>query len=205
MELKNYHANYRPETTLYREEVDVIVTVIESVLRRSQRQQTTGSFVLAEQQHGDDMVREILKFDFDDGAAENRYQEESSNWVAGHVVEVTSAMGFEEDGVIVRFPEPGFDEEVLSLKTATGRFVCAVCIGEYPYCEVEIYLAVAKAIAEMDKEDVVLQSAYKELLREEALCLPDLYSIDSYVTNLFKWRKEPKLKTWRDWRKKMNA
>ena len=147
---------------------------------------TTGSLLLVGQKDGEDKIENvIMEFDFEGGAVEKRYEEKSSSWVVHRMATTMSAIRAEEKGIIVCYPEDGFDEEVLLLKTSLGRFICTVCIGEYPYCEVEIYLAVAKALAEMRESDTVLQEAYAELLHEEACCSPGLHLLDDYISSLF--------------------
>ncbi len=203
MELKNCRTNCNPETTLYKEEVNVILTVVRDVLRKLQRPTTTGSFLLVGQKDEEATVGDVIvEFDFDGGAVEERCADKSSSWVVNHMTATMSTVRTDEKGIIVCYPEAGFDEEVLLLKTSLGRFICSACIGEYPYCEVEIYLAVAKALAEMRKGDTVLREAYEELLDEEVRCFPGLRTIDEHVSGLFEGnRRTSNLETWKEWSK----
>ena len=170
------------------------------MIRKLQRPTTTGSFLLVGQKDGEDEVEMIMGFDFEGGMEEERYTGKSSDWVVHHMAEAMATIEADEKGVIVCYDESGLDEEVMLLETSLGRFICAACIGEFPYCEVEIYLAVAKALAEMRKNDEVLQEAYAELLHEEACCSPGLHLLDSYVSSLFgERRRTSNLKTWKEW------
>lgn len=204
MKLENYNANYKPETAMHKEEVDVITEVVKKVLTQVHPSTTTGSFLLVGQKEGEAQpAKEILRFDFEGGAVKCRNLDKPSCWVTNCVVEKMLPIEI-EGGDISYFTDDGLDEEVLSLQATGGRFLCMTCIGEYPYCEVEIYLAVAKAIAMMREEDQVLQESYVGLLEEEGGYSPKLRSLDEQLTKMFRRCRESKLEAWKNWRKSMD-
>ena len=109
MELKNCRTNCNPDTTLYKEEVNVILTVVEDALRKLQRPMTTGSLLLVGQKDGEDKIENvIMEFDFEGGAVEKRYEEKSSSWVVHRMATTMSAIRAEEKGIIVCYPEDGY-------------------------------------------------------------------------------------------------
>lgn len=203
MDFKNYHANYEPETTLYKEETEVIVAAIKNALRYIDRSGIEGSFVLLGQEDGQSKMRKhIIEFDFDYGLAKNYYRNKSSRWAVNYVADRVFKMSFDYDQSVIHCLDDELDEEFLSLDTTNGRFICVAAIGEFPYCEVEVYLAVAKALAMMHQDDPVLQTSYRRLLLEEAGIDPDLYDLDEYLAEMFddKCRHQPdEVAAWKKW------
>lgn len=201
MKLRNYGAQYGPNSIMFKEEIDAITSLAKSVLNQFSPD-SRGSFVLIGQKDdespGESNGGHIVGFDF--GYDEKWPQSESSSWTTVcSVVEQQKPRSFQQGGLIDCARVDGEDEEFLVLKTTAGRFLCSVCMTGFPYCETEVFVAVAKAIATMSQEDKVLQASYQELLAVEAACFPDLYQLDRQLEKTFERCREAKLHAWKEW------
>lgn len=210
MKLNDYGAQYEPDSTMFKEEVDVITTIVKGVLGQFSPD-SSGSFTLIEQKDDEapsesDKSHLIVGFNFGDGPIQGYVQGKPSCWAVCHIADqqrftVLDSGGFIDDMLI----DDELDEEFLVLKTTAGRFVRSVCMSGFPYCETEIYLAVAKAIALMGKEDEVLQASYQELLSSEAASFPHLRQLDKQLERSFERCREPELRAWKTWHESASA
>ena len=218
MELKNYESHYEPEKTLNREEVDAIVAVVQSTiawlsLDRPGLSEAVkkGSFALVGRKDGAyEKAKPIVCFDFENGPKANYYNYEkgqyrSSRWMIEYDAQMMNKIDA-ATGIIreVNYRDLGWQRRILALQTTAGCFFCSViCPNAY---ETEIYLAVAKSIALMGKEDTVLQGSYGNLLcgHPGHYRGDEIYALDQYVQNLFSKCELPELKAWREWHEPAN-
>ena len=70
---------------------------------------------------------------------------------------------------------------------------------EYVYC------AVARALANMGKEDEALQDECEHLFFSEVDEYPGLYALREFVDELFEKCELPELKKWHEWHEPANS
>lgn len=198
MHLTNFACFTEPKTTLFREEIDAIASIVTETIQMDGFH-NKGSFLLMGQADGR-AAQTLIRFDFEDGAVKNyNLKGHSSAAEAKRVLEF-GARANKADSHISYFIDT---ELFLTLNTTSGRFLCA-CYGEnagYGF-QRKVYIAVATAIAYMGKEDTVLQSSMQRLLQNDSG--RNIVQTSDYVREMFEAMALPELKAWHEWHEPAN-
>lgn len=210
----NIQTTVEPASTLFKEEINAIQAVIGQVFEQNGNP-THGTFILSGQQRGHDAVS-ILRFNLEEGAAVvsdytvGYLMQEALGWpnayhlAYGYVPQGREFGQLPSDIYWTQFDD--YHSHTLILNTTFGRFVACSCSEQDGRVDSEgdkkVLFAVAEAIAQMGKEDKVLQQSMNSLRssanasEKEALIL---------TLRLFDTCDLPALKAWREWHEPVNA
>lgn len=229
MGLINVEKHAEPETTLFPQETDLLLEILETMITRLLPHAITcGTFILDGQAYGDD-AKLLLRGNFPGGVYQRQFfriQERSSNDMATESIDEalnwpisTSRLShhFEKNYRYIderQFPESGIYRDgeliVLILNASHGRFLGSIKMETVAENDTELYdepelllYALAMSLAQMSKEDHVLQASVNSL---SSWCSKlDYAGIATQVKELFVGCELPALKTWRDWHKSVSS
>ena len=215
MQMTNLKVTLEPESTLFKEEVDVIVAVVVDTvdnLSAEGRDLSEGSFLLygaadVEDESEKYEIQEIISFDFDNGpsAPYRPYSDGSDGITSRNFAEkiLKRDLSHSHHGSAGHISYYVDSPLFMTLKTARGRFDSA-CFGEeFSYRDMTyIYCAVAQAFACMGKEDKVLQDSVDSVFFREAEEYKRIGDLRDHVEELFREKKLPEIKLWKDWHDK---
>jgi hypothetical protein len=215
----NIEIHTEPETTLFPQEVNAILSVINQVLvSLSDHYPVRGTFILDGQKTGEE-ARCILRFDLEDGPAPYTIEatkDTSSDELAERAI--NSVLSWPEKWA--PYPYTAEDEQsgqfsskvyrrselrVLVLNTAYGRFLasCYIAFSEDTQNKnIAVLNAVAEVLARMGKEDEGLQQSIHQLRN---YFTPVDKEISTLINRLFDECSIPELKAWRDWHEPANT
>lgn len=201
-------------TTLYQQEIDVILAVIDQVLASFEMHPTKGTFILDGQEMGEE-AKCIIRFNLENGVCLPPEDLGIDDYTSDDItaIAINSVLSWPE------VPAYGYKGEaryfgqlpsgiykrglrkVLVLNTTYGRFLisffanCQCGIDEHDGGSA-LLRALAIAFASIDQKDKVLQQSVKGITQFIALgekCAMDV------VRELFTKCELPALKAWKDW------
>lgn len=215
--LINLKSYVEPETTLFQQAVDFILAIIDQVLDSFDTHPTQGTFILDGQAYGE-KAKCILRFNLEDGVLQplEGFEDTSDDIAAGAINKVlawpeTPAYGYKaEPNFFGRLPSGVYKQgrnKVLVLNTTFGRFLMSYYANSG--CSMEAHdegsallLAVAETIAQMGKEDKVLQRSAYTLGEQSTGVEKDAVIL---VKRLFLEDKFPPLLAWKKWHEPANT
>lgn len=230
IEFKNLECNAEPETTMFQQEIDVLLAVIRETLDVIAPQAAKGTFILDGQKFGED-AKCILRFNLPGGTYYRnffRIQERSSDMLAEDAIDellalprksryvsdkpdlkrhITSKQATSGNPVSSGIYQDG-ELKVLVLNAVHGRFLVS-CYLENHDDEAEALLyAVAQAILQMGLEDKVLQSFGQQIVAAGECSERKEFFVEAFVTvtDLFHRCEAPEeLQAWKAWHEPANA
>lgn len=206
----NLEVHLEPETTLFQPEVDVIQAVIEQALANLKHPVKQGTFILDGQVMGKrEGAYNIMRFNLQDGRLmllgqnSDKMAEEAINYILhyprkGQQYDICPEYYWSTFGLL---PSGFYYDEceqlvAMVVNASFGRFVASYYGGEtasWFYRDSRFVLAaLAETLAQLCKEDKVLQRSVGELMLKE----PDAAIL---VKRMFDTCTHPALKAWRDW------
>ena len=206
------------ETTLYQQEVDVILAVIDQVLASFEQYPTKGTFILDGQEMGED-AKCIIRFNLEDGAypLSGGLEDCTSDDIATMAInDVLSwpevpAYGYKgEARFFGQLPSGIYKrgrQKVLVLNTTYGRFLmsffanCQCGIDEHDDGSA-LLLALAVAFASIDQKDKILRQSVENITTSIS-CNEE--SATDMVLDLFAKCELPALIAWKDWCESANS
>lgn len=208
----NLETHVEPETTLFQQEVDIILAVIDQVLATFDEYPTQGTFILDGQKMGED-AKCILRFNLENGFCQP--MEDTSDDIVIRAIDDILVWpkyltyGYHgEPNYFGQLPSDIYKygrRKALVLNTTFGRFVVSFYANFVSGGHEEstaLLLAVAESIAQMGKEDKILQKSNQNLqwlmtnLDQNAVAL---------VRDLFHNCAHPTLKAWKEWHEPANS
>lgn len=208
MQMTNLKVTLEPETTLFKEEVDAIIAIIEDTIDRRAYDTGSnldeGSFVLYGKKDGEDKVQEMIAFDFESGPSidclfySRCFFGTGSREIAENVTkrDLTNIHDKPDSHISYFRESPLF----LSLKTTSGRFACACYGRDFSYKDMTfVYCAFAQAIACMGKEDKVLQESCDHIFFSQSEEYHELGDLRDHIEELYRECALPELKLWKKW------
>ena len=205
MKLTNLELGTWPKTTLYREEADVIIAVIQDAIENSKVSIKNGTFLLWGMKNGEHAPQRMISFDFDYGPVRKfSVYGESSRFLAEEVIMVHASgersKTYSAISSYIDLPSH------LELATTNGHFACSFYAGKGDTnFMAHIYCAVAQTLALMGKEDSVLQDSCDKVFFLEVDGYPEIYVARSYVERLFRDCKLPEIAAWQKWHESASA
>lgn len=203
MKVKNLRLNLNKEG-LYKEEISVILAVLEAVLSQGEiPMPKTGTFLLLGQKY-DEEAKRIISFEFENGPTRNfcgRGQSSTSEVerVMKRAVKATHERG---TSAISYLPDT---ELYLDLETTNGRFLAFFFANNGDFFDLTIvYCALMATIAQMGREDEVLQQSCDNTFWTEVEDAPGLSKLRWFIDDLFEKEKLPEIRTWKEWHEPAN-
>lgn len=225
-QFKNLVSHCEPETTLFRQEIDLLVELIQGVLEKVAPRTTRGTFILDGQKYGEE-AKCILRFNLLDGIYHCRAGDtgwNTSDQLAEKAIDEMLAIPG-----ISRYINGGFpvqhqisnsernmqngvyreDELMVLIVNAThGRFLASCYLKDDDNgAAAELVLcAVAQAIAAMGKEDITLQRSDSSIFDTCQRCAVDgCLEIRQHIENTFQVGSGLAMMAWRAWHEPANA
>ena len=208
MSLSNLELHLEPETTLYKEEADVIIAIVFGIMKEIGVCAKHGTFLLYGVKNDSQEPQKIISFDLRRGPSAKFMRNEkrlNSRKMAEEVLErdarseksTFALQDTKAKGYITYYADsPLF----LSLQATHGRFTCAFYAGDGDYWDMTfVYCAVAQALAVMGKEDEVLQESCDDLFFSEVDEYTTIFIARNYVNSVFEEDVFPEIKAWRTW------
>ena len=197
--LKNMVKKCQPETTLFVDEMGVLVRVLERVLNfDGLRSIRTGTFILEGRKDGEEISEHILRFDLSGGPSK---REEGSRVRAEESIDM-AILELEPAEITGIWSSPSRNHEALVLPTSYGRFFASCfawqmgAIRSLP----AILIVTAKTLRLLCPEDAVLRSSY-DILYETASKVSLHRELDKYLDEVFSENRLQEIQDWRMWRK----
>lgn len=198
--LKNIVKKCQPETTLFIDEMEVLVGVLKRVLNfDGLRSMRTGTFILDGRADGEEISEHILRFDLSGGPSK---REEGSRVRAEESIDMAISE-LESREIIGIWSSSSQNHEALVLPTAYGRFFvsCFTWRMGTMRSSPAVLIVTAKTLSLLCPEDAVLRSSYNTLY-ETAVSGVSLYrELDKYIDDIFKENGLQEIQNWRMWRK----
>ena len=198
-----------PEATLFPQEIEAILAVIDQVLASFKQYPTKGTFILDGQKKSTKAKAQcLLRFDLEEGVSQS--SRGTSADVAASAINYMLQFcpgpdcgAWPDSGVYRTFLDPDEDDSpewwCLILNTTYGRFMMSYCfdpIDSVDGSPCAVAIALAETFAQMGKEEALLQE-YAQEIRKYA------YESDkkmiALVENLFHDCSLPALKAWKEW------
>lgn len=194
--LRNLKINPDTETSLSKQEIDVLFAVLNKIFE-CESYPKKGTFILEGQKDGEKPFK-IVEFEFPGGEQKNFVSTgRPSRLIAESVLYDVSTFGKTNGSAITYLPNT---PQVPKLNTSNGRFLCAFLADNGSYGSQEIvYIAVAKTLAMLREEDEALQNAYDNTFFTEVEDSPGLSFVDGYIEDLFDGCSLPELDHWEEW------
>ncbi len=174
------------ESTLYEEEIDVLISVLKDVLSEFHG---NGAFILTSQKSTSEVEERILSF----GIGENKIATEEEMKSLEKAIKKT--LKAEKGENCIKWIN---NQPILILNASYGRFICGFFASD-PDFSVGILAATAKTLTRLSSEDGALKGSYSEIPWHE--CADELPIIFKRVTELFDIYKTAAIKRWESWRK----
>lgn len=210
----NMQTFVEPETTLFQQEVDVILTVIDQTLAYLNLSPQQGTFILDGQKMGED-AKCILRFNWEAGASQPQTSERTSDQIAAdsidRILSWPEYLTYGYQGEAKYFGLLPSDiyrygrMQVLVINTTYGRFLVSFFADftENRWDEsTVVMMALAEAFAQLGKEDGVLQKSADRICRGAGKPESEVITL---IRNLFRECNLPALQTWKAWHEPANA
>lgn len=214
MQMTNLKVTLEPETTLFKEEVDAIIAIVDDTIRQRAAihgdELDEGTFLFYGIQDDSDEPQEIISFDLDKGPTKDYLPYSDGNCgidsheIADNILKrnLTSKCEMSSSHISYYCDSPLF----LVIKTTHGRFACACFGDDFSYKDMTyVYCAVAQAIACMGLEDKVLQDSCDKIFFSEMEEYKDLGGLRDHIEELYRKCKLPELKLWKKWHDEVNS
>lgn len=211
----NLEIHTEPETTLFLQETDVILAIIDQVLSSFDTYPTKGTFILDGQKKSTKAKAQcLLRFDLEEGVSQSSHGT-SADVAAGAINYMLQfcpgpdCCAWPDSGIYRTFLEPDEDDSsewwCLILNTTYGRFLMSCCFDPIDSIDGSSYviaMALAEAFAQMGKEDKVLQWSV-EHVHTQATDLEN--NTIALVQSLFHDCTLPALQAWKAWHEPANT
>lgn len=196
--LKNFEHYVEPEIILFEQEVDVIVALVLRAIKLTKCNISYGTFIL-DGQKKDGEAQCLIRFDLPKGHLRSMTY-----------IDYNFAL-MAEDAIndILRSPEwqtssiyIANESKVLVLNTTYGRFLCsfyADFLGGGHSESTNILMVVAEAIAQMGKEDTILQDSVSAIWFAEIEDNGGANTAMLFVRDAFEKCEIPELAKWKEW------
>ena len=187
-----------PWTTLYKEQVDVIIDVVLDVLKHDGKVPKTGTFMLYGKSDDKPDIQEILKFNFKNGAIHDCCGSHLTSEELGATILRRAAIAEYSTNATIDYyaDSPTF----LRLKSTYGAFLCFFYGGE-DFDNAYVYCAVAMALSKMCEQDIDLKDACGDLFLTEMEDHTGLSALAGFIDGVFAKCELPALKVWEKWNK----
>lgn len=212
----NLEMYVEPDSTLFQPEIDALQAVVDQVLASFDLYPTKGTFILDGQKMGEE-AQCILRFNLEDGMMLGRMPCEADS-------DLLTARAINE---ILLWPENSCYEyraraenfgqlpagiylhhelEVMVLNTTLGRFLVSFYSNAADQdvidgADTAVLMALAEALAQMGKEDKILQQSAQQACHCSSPLGQDAIKL---VKRLFLECDVPALKAWREWHEPAN-
>ncbi len=173
------------ESTLFDEEIDVVVSVLKDVLDGFSG---SGAFVLTSQRGNSTNEEKILSFAIGD---KSTAEEE----MAALKKAIKKTLGKDNSRSYIEWVD---NQPILVLNAAYGRFICGFFCSDPDY-SVGVLAATAKTLTRLFNEEGQLRGSCKEIPWHEFA--DELPIITKRVVELFDIHKTPAIKRWEKWHK----
>lgn len=211
----NLEIHTEPETTLFLQETDVILAIIDQVLSSFDTYPTKGTFILDGQKKSTKARAQcLLRFDLEEGISQSSHGT-SADVAAGAINYMLQfcpgpdCCAWPDSGTYMTFLEPDEDNSsewwCLILNTTYGRFLMSCCfdpIDSVDGSSCVVAMALAEAFAQIGKEEALLQE-HAQRIRKYAN--ESGKKVIALVESLFRDCTLPALKSWRDWHEPANT
>lgn len=216
----NLEIHTEPETTLFHQESNLILAVIDQVLSSFDTYPTQGTFILDGQKRGED-AKCLIRFNLEDGVCPPIAGfDDTSDDIATNAINAVlswpaaSAYGYKgEPNLFGQFSSGIYQhgrKKVLVLNATFGRFLmsyyadsgCSNCRAEAHDDGNALLLSVAETIAQMGKEDKILQKSVDSITNTTAKNEQDAITL---VERLFLEGTFPPLQVWKEWHEPANT
>jgi len=214
--LRNFECRVEPDATLFKQEVDVIVEVIEEVMKGFVENTNRGTCIIDGQKYGEDADL-LIRFNLSDGSYTSQFPYKNSmtsDEMAEEAINNALIYPNQSSRYAKRYSktsdtkmESGVyeDEElkVFVLNATYGRFLISF-YAKYNdnYYNTAVATAISEALAWMSKEDPILQKSAGIVMSQTNLRRAKI--IDSVVKELFKSCRLPALIAWKEWHEPAN-
>jgi hypothetical protein len=202
---KDFECYTEPVTTLFRQEVDVIVALVIGALDLMKCRVSHGTFIL-DGQKGNRGPQCLVRFDLSKGHIKHEI------FKAGFFGRATNFASMAKNVINEAFGDFSklkascvcavYGDKVLVLNTTFGRFLCSF-YADFPHDDYDestnILLVVAEAIACMGKEDKVLQKSASDIWFAETEKNGENNVAVKFVREAFKTCEIPELAAWKSW------
>lgn len=223
---QNLVQRHEPETTMFPQETEALLRVINTVLERFAPSATKGTFILDGQKFGED-AQCILRLNLSDGPYQRRlfgiYGRTSDEMAAAAIDELLALpekSRYYSEGSLPRHMthediktaqdvSSGIYQDaelvVLVLNATHGRFLISCYIEDHDDVAEALLCAVAQAILRMGLEDKVLQSFGEQLADASKVNAAPCAEALNAVKELFDHCDAPELAAWKAWHEPANA
>lgn len=213
-EFTNMEMHLEPETTLYQQEVDVVMAVIDRVLSNSviKKYPTKGTFILDGQKMGKKAYN-IIRFNFQNGYSTHQLCGKNSDEMAEKSIDEILSYPSPESYYYFRSDSENFGLlpsgwyrhkngeplRAMVINASFGRFIASFYDGAYG-SEIECLSAIAETLAQLGKEDKVLRRSVNDIMAERDKEI-DFNSVAAVgmVEHMFETCEHPTLKAWKEW------
>lgn len=208
--LKNLRCYTEPETTLFQQEIDVINEVVSAILMMYSGNPSKGTFILGGHKH-DEAYQDFIFYNLSDGPASLRRgrvmvsSDEVARATISTVMDLPDHDTADRPPTGIHHTKSGYP--CLALPTTAGRFLCGFTtfnrrLADYNY--EEVFLTVSESIAQMCKEDPVLQESNEAVWQEVASQADTngqrfLLGMRKMIEWNFKECRLSSIKAWKDW------
>lgn len=210
----NLEVHLEPETTLFQQEVDVILAIIDQVLSNLEQYPTKGTFILDGQKMGEKAYN-IVRFNLQDGySTYHRYGRNSDRAAEESINEILSypssmnrystnpgyywkSFGLLPSGFYQCDDMPQL--RVVVINASFGRFIASFYGDPYD-ADTDCLTALAEALAQLCKEDKVLRRSVDDIVSDSVKRRDDGAEVAAAIASkMFDSCDHPALKAWRDW------
>lgn len=215
-QFKNLVCHNEPETTLFPQETDLLVELLQGVLERIAPRTTRGTFILDGQKYGEE-AKCILRFNLLDGIYHCRVSDtgwNTSDQLAENAINEilapsNSLCRRDSDGCGL---QSGIHRKkelmALALNTTHGRFLasCYLKDDDKGTAAELVLCAVAQAIAAMGKEDIILQESSQRISEAcQKAAVPDYAKAHQCIEDAFQVGSGLAMMLWKLWHEPANA
>ncbi|MDR1300591.1 MAG: hypothetical protein LBK50_02690 [Candidatus Nomurabacteria bacterium] len=214
LEITNLERHVAPETTMFPQEADVIVRIIIELIKNDGGVDK-GTFILDGQKNGRE-AKCLVRFNLKNGVSTHtfkRIHEKTSEQLAEESIDYAIAYPRPESRH-VRLELMGDkkmksgvwqdgEHKVLVLNTTAGRFLCSWFAnykdGVGREKSTQPLMTVSEAIAQMSKEDTILQESNDTIWFGRSQNQPELIELRQWVAELFERCTLSELRAWKKW------
>lgn len=210
----NLQTFVEPETTLFQQEVDVVLAIVNQVLTSLQLCPKRGTFILDGQKMGED-AKCILRFNWEEGTYQPLSSERTSDQIAADSIDRILSWpeyltyGYQGEAKyfgllpsnIYRYGRM----QVLVINATYGRFLISFCADftdERWDESTVLMMALAEAFAQMGQEDGILLRSADRICQGAGETEKTAIAL---VQGLFRDCTLPALETWKSWHAPANA